>query len=383
MPLRSDYRLQREGFTSDTLARLFTSTLFNPLLTLPLALLARYTYKGQTLSLEHAKALKWLKVALAIGLYKKVEKVLDWGVLNNWVGDRYVWEEELVVVTGGSDGIGRIVVGLLAERGIRVAVMDIQPLTFEAPPNVTYFHTDLASPTSIAAATSAIKSQLGNPTILINNAGIHSGSHPITTTPPHLLDLNYRINVLSHFHTLSAFLPSMIAANHGMVLTVASLAAHASAPLMAAYAGSKAAAMATHEVLHAELATVHKAPKVRTVLVCPAFMRTKLFQGFDEGDGWVMYALEPETVAEGIVKAVLRGRSDVLVMPGAGWALAVKLRGMPSWWGYGLRKGFVKLMSRFVGRAVVQGEGKVEEGGESERKGPEESMVVVQNEQAA
>lgn len=34
-------------------------------------------------------------------------------------------------MTGGSDGIGKIVVQLLAERGIKVAVLDVQDLTYE------------------------------------------------------------------------------------------------------------------------------------------------------------------------------------------------------------------------------------------------------------
>lgn len=50
---------------------------------------------------------------------------------NNWSNDTYVWSQEVVVVTGGSDGIGKVVVHLLAERGIKVAVLDVQDLTYE------------------------------------------------------------------------------------------------------------------------------------------------------------------------------------------------------------------------------------------------------------
>ena len=38
----------------------------------------------------------------------------------------------MAVVTGGSDGIGKLVVQLLAEKGLKVAVLDVQPLKFEA-----------------------------------------------------------------------------------------------------------------------------------------------------------------------------------------------------------------------------------------------------------
>jgi NADPH:quinone reductase-like Zn-dependent oxidoreductase len=60
-----------------------------------------------------------------------VNRWLDDKVANNWTSDEYVWSKEVVVVTGGSDGIGGIVVRLLAERGIKVVVLDVQGLTYE------------------------------------------------------------------------------------------------------------------------------------------------------------------------------------------------------------------------------------------------------------
>jgi len=119
------------GFTADTVTSILKSTAFNPYLTFPLALLARFTRRGQELSHQRQKALKWLNVLIGLGLYKRLTRLLDEGVLNNWTNDVYNWKKELVVVTGGSDGIGAIVVKLLAERGVRVAVVDIQPLTYE------------------------------------------------------------------------------------------------------------------------------------------------------------------------------------------------------------------------------------------------------------
>lgn len=55
-----------------------------------------------------------------------MKNFLDEGVSNNWVSDTYNWNKEIVVVTGGSDGIGMKAVMLLAERGIKVVVLDIQ-----------------------------------------------------------------------------------------------------------------------------------------------------------------------------------------------------------------------------------------------------------------
>jgi len=50
--------------------------------------------------------------------------------LNNAVKAKYDWEREVAVVTGGSDGIGKEIVLLLAEKGVKVAVLDVQPLTY-------------------------------------------------------------------------------------------------------------------------------------------------------------------------------------------------------------------------------------------------------------
>jgi NADPH:quinone reductase-like Zn-dependent oxidoreductase len=61
----------------------------------------------------------------------KASAWLDNAVTNNWSQDTYVWSREVVVVTGGSDGIGKVVVHLLAEKGIKVAVLDVQELTYE------------------------------------------------------------------------------------------------------------------------------------------------------------------------------------------------------------------------------------------------------------
>ena len=56
---------------------------------------------------------------------------LDAGSLNNWTKDPYDWEKEIVLITGGAGGIGGHVVKLLAERGIKVVVLDVIPMTFD------------------------------------------------------------------------------------------------------------------------------------------------------------------------------------------------------------------------------------------------------------
>ncbi|KAF2012073.1 NAD(P)-binding protein [Aaosphaeria arxii CBS 175.79] len=373
MPIRSDWTLAREGVTGDTVLQFLSRFALNPALTLPLVLLARYTQKGNLLAAEHASAFKVLRKLLYFGIATKVSSWLDAAVTNNFSNDVYDWEKEVVVVTGGSDGIGKIVVQLLAERGIKVAVLDVQDLTYDvAPPTVRYFKVDLASKESIDAACAEVKAAFGNPTVLVNNAGCARGK-TILQSQESDIKLTFNVNTISHYYLAQQFLPSMIERNHGMVVTVASIAGYVSAPAMVDYASSKAAALSFHEGLSAELSTIYKAPKVRTVAICQGYTRTKLFEGFNDR------ALFPETVAEAIVKAVLGGKSRHIVLPELANLIVPGLRNQPSWLQYTIRKRLVNRMTNWKGRQVVQPslESKVEDQGQ---KGAEESTVLVGNE---
>lgn len=131
MPFHNGY-LPREGFKADTVLSLIRSTALNPKLLLPLILLARYTKKGQDLSILHPTAYKRIKILCWLGVARLLNNYFSNGVLNNWVKDRYNWTREIVVITGGAGGIGGQVVQLLAEKGVTVVVLDIQPLTYDA-----------------------------------------------------------------------------------------------------------------------------------------------------------------------------------------------------------------------------------------------------------
>ena len=120
------------GFTSDVIASLVRKTVLNPALTLPLVLVARYTKKGENLSILHETAFKRLKMLLYLGLARWFSSYLSAGALDNWSPDTYNWKKEIVIVTGGAGGIGGNVVKLLAEKNIKVVVLDIIPMTFEA-----------------------------------------------------------------------------------------------------------------------------------------------------------------------------------------------------------------------------------------------------------
>ena len=102
--------------------------------------------------------------------------------------------------------------------------------------------------------------------VLINNAGVARGKSILDATEKDVR-FTFDVNTLAHYWTAKEFVPAMVAANHGMVVTVASFAAFITVPNMTDYGASKAAALSFHEGLTAELKTRYNAPKVRTIVI--------------------------------------------------------------------------------------------------------------------
>lgn len=379
MPMHQGF-LPREGLVADPIFRLIGRTALNPALVLPLLLLARYTKKGGDLAILHPTAFSGLKKLAWLSVLRMADQWLSSRSLNNWVSDRYNWSKEIVLVTGGAGGIGGQVVKLFAERGTTVVVLDIQELTYTAASNVHYFNCDITSTEKLAAVAREIRARIGHPTVLINNAGVARGKTILDSTERDV-KFTFDVNTFAHFWTVKEFLPNMIATNHGMVVTIASYAAWLTVPNMVDYGASKAAAMAFHEGLSAELVTKYNAPRVRTVLINQGYTKTPLFTGYEQGLQFLIPALEPETVAEAIVKKVLEGTSGQVILPAVG-SLLGSFRGMPHWYQHHMRCDGQRLMKNFAGRQVVKDVEKYYEEKDQQDR-PEESTVLVGEQQAA
>lgn len=254
------------------------------------------------------------------------------------------------MVTGGSSGIGKELVLWLSDqlldmgkRGGRIVVLDIIDLEYDArtshllsPPNnspeaaskltdgiavnVSYVKCDLTSYESIKAGAEQVRAQYGSPTVLVNNAGVCRGKHILTATPADL-DFVFRVNTIAHWYLAQEFLPYMIEKNHGHIVTVASVGAYVQAPKMVDYNASKAATLSFHEGLGLELRGVYGAKKVRTTVVTPGYVKTPLFEGYNNTSEFLVPALHPQTVAEEIGKAILSGEGGHIVLPRGYYAL--------------------------------------------------------------
>lgn len=318
-------------------------TILDPWKTLFLLLLARYTAKGRGLAQSNPRALQVLKTLAVIAVVRRANAWLNRRAVNNGLSDHYDWNREVVVLTGGSGGIGSRIASRLGQRGIKVAVLDIHPPRAVLPATVRFYECDITSPDAVATAASNIRATLGAPTVLINNAAILSGNTVLGATESDTRKM-FEVNTLAHYWLAREFLPAMIERNHGMVVTVASQAGYVTTPSMVDYSGSKAAAIAFHEGLAAELVTRYKAPRVRSVLMTQGFTRTGLIDVLTPEDTWMNPLLYPDTVAEQLVAQILSGSSGHIVVPGSiGW-LAKNARSLPLWMQHGLRIRTARLM---------------------------------------
>lgn len=105
--------------------------------------------------------------------------------------------------------------------------------------------------------------QQGEPTVLINNAGISSAT-PLLQVPEGVVRKTFDVNIISHFLLVKEFLPAMVNQNHGHIVTVASMASFMTQASSVDYACTKAATLALHEGLNQELKILYNAPSVRT-----------------------------------------------------------------------------------------------------------------------
>lgn len=227
--------------------------------------------------------------------------------------------DEVVVVTGGASGLGRCMAEIYAMKGVGVAVLDVSVKEEGEREGVRWYKCDVGDKAMVKKIWKQISDDLGVPTILINNAAVVNGK-PFLSLTDEEVEQTFRVNTLAHFHLASLFLRPLIAnGNGGTLVTVSSILGRLGASNLSAYTGSKAAAIAFHTSLAAEL---RESPKIKTVLVTPGQLDTGMF-GHIKLD-WFRNFFGPVTevreLAVQIVNTVDAGEGGTIAIPAfASW----------------------------------------------------------------
>ncbi|KAK1826614.1 hypothetical protein QBC39DRAFT_363908 [Podospora conica] len=344
----------REGFHVDTVTRLLRSTLLNERLTLPLA--AAATYLTLPTSRPHLDALtralsslhlppslltsalarKTTLVTLsATGLLITLNSFLNRQLTNNWTAPSdWDWTREIVLITGGSSGIGASIAQHLLARNpaTTIIIIDFAPLGWTPPAgaNLHYYQADLSSSAAIRDVCTRIRADVGHPTVLVNNAGIARGYNLLEGRYEDV-ELTIKTNLIAPMLLAKEFVPEMARRNHGHVVSLCSMSAVVAPPGIVDYAASKAGVQSFHEGLQVELATRYNAPKVRMTIVSPNFVKTPLlFEGDTGMPGFLAPLLHVDTVGERIVEALYSGYGRTIYLPGL-MRFVSSFRGAPEW----------------------------------------------------
>jgi NAD(P)-dependent dehydrogenase (short-subunit alcohol dehydrogenase family) len=215
---------------------------------------------------------------------------------------------KIVLITGGSSGIGEAAAKKIAEAGGEVVLVARTPENLEKVADeirsdggtAHVYPCDLADMDAIAAMADKVLNDLGGVDILINNAGRSiRRSLELSYDRIHDYQRTMQLNYLGAVQLILKFIPGMRERGFGQIINVSSVGVQTRAPRFGAYIASKAALDSLCDALQAEVVnddvkftTVHMA-LVRTPMISP----TKMYDKFP--------ALTPDQAAGVITDAIV------------------------------------------------------------------------------
>ena len=200
--------------------------------------------------------------------------------------------QRTVLITGGTDGLGRAAALLLAEKGYRVFAAgrsaekrtELDRIAATKKLSLETMELDVCDEESVTRGVQQILQKAGAIDVLINNAGVGMAA---VVEELKLEDLRrlYETNIFGLLRVTQAVLPQMRKRGQGRILMLSSASGLVTPPLSAAYSSSKHAVEAISNALRLELYPF----KVEVVLIEPGYIMTNFQEASKE--------LAPEYVA--------------------------------------------------------------------------------------
>jgi NAD(P)-dependent dehydrogenase (short-subunit alcohol dehydrogenase family) len=224
--------------------------------------------------------------------------------------------DQVAVVTGAAQGLGRALAAGLIDRSVSVVLADTaterlyttaEEFTARGA-EVLPVITDVSDAAAVDALASRTLEHFGRVDVVVNNAGIVTGdSRPLWQTDPQDWHRVLAVNLLGVVHGIQAFVPHLVRAGAGHVVNIASLAGLAAVPFAGVYCASKHAVVAISETLRRELEAMDL--PIGVTVACPGLVRTPMAEGLftlAQADDDVLAEHLPAHLSMGQLRAQLK-----------------------------------------------------------------------------
>jgi NAD(P)-dependent dehydrogenase (short-subunit alcohol dehydrogenase family) len=211
-------------------------------------------------------------------------------------------KDRIIVITGAASGIGRAMALRFAKEGPKLIVCadrdEAGARATAASVGGVSFRTDVSKEADIQALIETVEKDHGPIDLFCSNAGIGVGGG--AETPNEDWQRIWDINVMAHVWAARHLVPLMAARGGGYLLNTASAAGLLSQIGSAPYAVTKHAAVGLAEWL----AITHGDQGIKVSVLCPQAVRTAMTAGNEDGVASVDGMMEPEELAEAVVKTI-------------------------------------------------------------------------------
>jgi NAD(P)-dependent dehydrogenase (short-subunit alcohol dehydrogenase family) len=246
---------------------------------------------------------------------------------------------KVIVVTGGANGIGRALCERFAREGAKgIGVADLDEAAGSEVArrvNGLFVRCDVSDEAQIKHLIARTQERFGPIDLFCSNAGIfiEDVGGLAAGASNEAWQRIWQINVMAHVYAARALLPAMIARGSGYFLNTASAAGLLSQIGSAGYSTTKHAAVGFAE----SLAISHGDQGIKVSVLCPQGVATNMTAGQGDTPQAADGMLQPEQVAEDVVKAIREERFLVLPHPEVAQYMQRKTADYERWIG-GMRR---------------------------------------------
>lgn len=239
------------------------------------------------------------------------------------------FQNKVVLITGGSRGLGLVLARTLAEQGARIAVCArdseelIRAQTDLKSRGAEVFQTvcDVRNQSEVTRAVEAVCNHYGRIDALVNNAGVIQVG-PLENQTQADFENALAVHFWGAFYMMNAVLPKMRERGEGRIINISSIGGKMAVPHLAPYCASKFALVGLSNAMRVEL----EKDNIYVTTVCPGLMRTgshvnavfkgqneKEFAWFSIGDALPVSSISAERAARQIVEAARRGDAELII----------------------------------------------------------------------